>query len=218
MHLERQMHEQYVDTPVGQARLDWFDAIGTEKAVVVLGHGTATGVEAADLQAIAQALPLRGITVVLMTQPYRVEHNFSVSGESSLDIAWTGIWPHVAKSDVPIYAGGRSAGSQVACRTAHKLGASGVVALAYPIFGPGSSTEILNTKLPTLVVQGGADPFGTLANFPKLPGNFETVLIPGANHMFGDMSRDTTKNNLNMIVSAVGEWVTRQANVGHPKQ
>src|SRR5882762_11589920 len=109
------MDEQLVSTPVGTARLDWFPTQGRQRATVVLGHGTATGVEAQDLQALARVLPPVGITVVLVTQPYRVEGNFRVSDEGSLDRAWAAIWPDVSGSEVPLIAGGRSAGSQVAC-------------------------------------------------------------------------------------------------------
>jgi len=42
---------ELVSTSVGTARLDWFPAQGQPRAVALLGHGTATGVEAADLQA-----------------------------------------------------------------------------------------------------------------------------------------------------------------------
>jgi predicted alpha/beta-hydrolase family hydrolase len=69
------VYEQHVPTPVGQARLDWFPAHTRHRATIVLGHGTATGVEAAALQALARTLPKNGITVALMTQPYRIEHN-----------------------------------------------------------------------------------------------------------------------------------------------
>jgi hypothetical protein len=39
--------EELVPTPAGIARLDWFPASGQPRAVALLGHGTATGVEAA---------------------------------------------------------------------------------------------------------------------------------------------------------------------------
>ena len=78
-------------TPVGRARLDWFPATGPRRATLVLGHGTATGVEAGDLQALARALPDSGITVVLMTQPYRIEHDRRLSDEQPLDAAWEAI-------------------------------------------------------------------------------------------------------------------------------
>jgi hypothetical protein len=84
---------ELVPTPVGTARLDWFPARGQARAAAVLGHGTATGVEAADLQALAVVLPRLGITVALATQPYRVEGNPKVSDEASLDVAWKALWP-----------------------------------------------------------------------------------------------------------------------------
>jgi predicted alpha/beta-hydrolase family hydrolase len=141
-------------------------------------------VEATDLQALAQALPPLGFTVILVTQPYRVESNPRVADEQSLDRAWTAIWPSVSGLGVPVVAGGRSAGSQVACRTAGALGAHSVLALAYPLLGPGSPAELLATGRPTLVVQGGRDPFGRPDQFPKLPPDIELVAIPSANHMF----------------------------------
>jgi uncharacterized protein len=156
--------EDFVATPVGTARITWYPARGRVRAVALLGHGSATGIESADLQALAAALPPRGITVALVTQPYRLEANPVVAGEASLDLAWTAVWPAAARLDAPVIAGGRSAGAQVACRTASELGARAVLALAYPMLGPGSPAELLATGRPTLVVQGGSDPFGRPAS------------------------------------------------------
>src|SRR5580704_8272378 len=114
--------EQSISTPVGEARVSWFEPPGRARAVMVLGHGSATGVESADLQAIAGVLPSRGIAVALVTQPYRLAGRGG-SDEPSLDLAWRHIWPSAAERAVPVIAGGRSAGSQVACRTGKDLGA-----------------------------------------------------------------------------------------------
>jgi uncharacterized protein len=152
--------EDFVPTPVGTARITWYRARGRVRAVALLGHGSVTGIESADLQALAGALPLRDVTVALVTQPHRLEANPGAAGEASLDLAWTAVWPAAAGTGVPVIAGGRSAGAQVACRTAAELGAHAVLALAYPLLGPGSSQELLATGRPTLVVQGGSDPFG----------------------------------------------------------
>lgn len=202
------MHKQFVPTSVGRARLDWYPATGKHRATAVLGHGTATGVEAADLQALARALPDSGISVVLMTQPYRIEHDRRVADERSLDAAWEAIWPHVlAAADSPlVIAGGRSAGSQVACRTAAKLGATAVLVLAYPLLGPGSATELLSVALPTLIVQGGNDPFGRPNQFPRLAPNMCLVEIPSANHMFASV-RGGPDDALGDITTAVEQWV-----------
>lgn len=204
------MDQQFAPTPVGAARLDWYPALGEQRAAIVLGHGTATGVEAMDLQALARALPPLGFTVVLVTQPYRVEANFDVADEQSLDLAWTAIWPSVRSLELPLIAGGRSAGSQVACRTARALGAHAVPVLAYPLHGPGSAEELLRTGKPTLVVQGDRDSFGRPDQFPKLPSDMELVAIPSANHMFAGDASELGDTPLAQITAAVIGWLDRR--------
>lgn len=201
---------ELVPTPIGTARLDWFPAQGRPRAVALLGHGTATGVKAPDLQALATVLPRRGITVALATQPYRLENNRKVSDEASLDTAWTALWPSAAALGLPVISGGRSAGSQVACRTANDLGALAVLALAYPLLGPGSPRELLATARPTLIIQGGSDPFGTPENFPPLPTEFELVEIPSANHMFSTEQRNPRPTPLEQLTDAAAKWIDRQ--------
>jgi uncharacterized protein len=152
---------------------------------VVLGHGSATGVESADLQTLASVLPPRGISVALVTQPYRLSGGRLGRDEASLDTAWQNVWPHVAQGGLPVIAGGRSAGSQVACRTAKHLGAAAVLALSYPLLGPGSARELLATGVAMLIVQGAYDPYGRPEQFPLLPPGCELVEVPFADHTFG---------------------------------
>ena len=211
------MNEERVSTPVGTARLDWYPAHGEPRAAVVLGHGTATGVEAMDLQMLAGALPPLGFTVVLVTQPYRLEGNPHDANEAFLDRAWTAVWPSVSGLAVPIVSGGRSAGSQVACRTARALGAHAVLALAYPLLGPGSPAELLRTGRPTLVVQGARDPFGRPDQFPNLPPGMELVAIPSANHMFAAEVPDAGSAPLEHVRDAVVDWLDRTLGVRLPR-
>lgn len=72
-----------------------------------------------------RALPPRGVTVALVTRPYRVDANPSAASETSLDLAWTAVWPTATGLGVPVIAGGRSAGAQVACRTAVRVSRGG---------------------------------------------------------------------------------------------
>jgi predicted alpha/beta-hydrolase family hydrolase len=199
-----------VSTPVGTAGITWYPAHGPARAVALLGHGTATGVEAADLQALAAALPGHGVTVALVTQPYRMNRTRHGSDEASLDAAWRAVWPIAADLGVPVISGGRSAGSQVACRTAEQLGAHAVLALAYPLLGPGSPAELLATGRPTLVLQGTRDPFGRPDQFPALPPEIELVEIPNANHTFdtpGSIARSAT---MRLITDETSQWIKRQ--------
>jgi predicted alpha/beta-hydrolase family hydrolase len=208
------MKEQFVDTPVGPAAIAMYEATTPARAIVVLGHGSATGVDAPDLQAIAAALPPLGISVALITQPYRLArrngaHGANASDEHSLDVAWRALWPTVMTDRLPVIAGGRSAGSQVACRTAKTLGADAVIALSYPLLGPGSPRELLSTGLPLLVVQGGHDPYGTPDQFPPLPPTARLVEVPFANHTFGVPPRTggTTAGALAQVTDAVTTWL-----------
>jgi uncharacterized protein len=67
--------QEFVPTPAGTARITWYPARGSARAVALLGHGSVTGIESADLQALAGALPRLDITVALVTQPYRLDAN-----------------------------------------------------------------------------------------------------------------------------------------------
>jgi uncharacterized protein len=69
------VNEEFVVTPVGTARITWYPARGSGQAIALLGHGSVTGIESADLQVLADALPRRDVTVGLVTQPYRLEGN-----------------------------------------------------------------------------------------------------------------------------------------------
>ncbi|MEU6214001.1 alpha/beta hydrolase family protein [Streptomyces sp. NPDC004436] len=206
-----------VDTPAGEARITWHTA---RRAALVLavGHGAGGGIEARDLAALAAALPARGITVALVEQPWRVAGKKVAAAPKVLDEGWRGLWPALAKPGPPVVAAGRSAGARVACRTAADLGAAGVLALAFPLHPPGRpeksrAAELTGTGLPTLVVQGGRDPFGRPEEFPPPAGDtpYELVEVAHGDHGFAVPKKaDTTQEDaLRTITGAAGEWLAR---------
>jgi pimeloyl-ACP methyl ester carboxylesterase len=77
---------------------------------------------------------------------------------------------------------------------------------AYPLLGPGGATELLSVTLPTLIVQGGSDPFGTPDQFPRLPPGMRLVQIPSANHMFAS-ARGRSGDAFDAITTAVAAWI-----------
>lgn len=85
-----------------------------------------------------------------------------------------------------------------------------MLALAYPLLGPGSAAESLGTGKPTLIVQGGRDPFGRPDQFPKLPPDMELVAIPSADRMFAGDSPDSGATPLTQVTNAVTEWLDRR--------
>jgi uncharacterized protein len=165
-------------TPHGDARVHIHPA---EEAVgaLVLGHGAGGGVEAPDLVAATAAGLSQGFSVALVEQPYRVAGKRSSPRAEHLDAAWIAVLEDLAAGDLdglPLFAGGRSAGARVACRTAEATGAIGVLCLAFPLQpparagkapSPSRQPELDAVQVPVLVVQGANDRFGMPAAGPR---------------------------------------------------
>ncbi|MFD7130077.1 alpha/beta family hydrolase [Streptomyces sp. NPDC059894] len=197
-------------TDAGNARITWHRA-GKARLLLAVSHGAGGGIEARDLQALAAALPAHGVTVALVEQPWRVAGKKVAPAPKTLDVGWRGIWPAVAKPGLPVIAGGRSAGARVACRTAAELGAHAVLALGFPLHPPGRpersrAAELLGAGVPTLVVQGGNDPFGRPAEFPE--GPYELVEVPHGDHGLAVPKRAgiSQEQALETVTSAVVRW------------
>lgn len=199
-----------VETDAGTARITWHRAPGA-KLVLAASHGAGGGIQARDLGALARVLPAHGVTVALVEQPWRVAGKKVAPAPKTLDVGWRGVWPALERLGLPVIAGGRSAGARVACRTAGELGAAAVLALSFPLHPPGKpeksrADELLGTGVPTLVVQGGNDPFGKPGEFPK--GPYELVEVPGADHGFAVPKRAdiTQEEALEVVTSAAVKW------------
>ncbi|MER7896048.1 alpha/beta family hydrolase [Streptomyces sp. NPDC096046] len=199
-----------VETEAGTARITWHPARNA-RLVLAVGHGAGGGIEARDLKALAEVLPAHGVTVARVEQPWRVAGRKLAPAPRTLDTGWRGIWPALAASGLPVVAGGRSAGARVACRTATGLGAHAVLALSFPLHPPGKpeksrADELLGSGVPTLVVQGGNDPFGKPEEFPE--GRYELVEIPYGDHGFAVPKRAeiTQDAAVALITDAVVRW------------
>jgi hypothetical protein len=202
---------EIVETDVGTARITWHRA-KRARLVLAVSHGAGGGIEARDLQGLARVLPDHGVTVALVEQPWRVAGKKVAPAPKTLDTGWRGIWPALAGMELPVISGGRSAGARVACRTAGELGARAVLALSFPLHPPGKpeksrADELLGSGVPTLVVQGGNDPFGKPDEFPE--GSYGLVEVPYGDHGFAVPKRAdiTQERALEIVTDAVVEWV-----------
>ncbi|AZM55438.1 hydrolase [Streptomyces sp. WAC 01529] len=201
---------QLVETDAGEARITWHPA-RKPRLLLAVSHGAGGGIEARDLKALAAALPAHGVSVALVEQPWRVAGKKLAPAPKTLDVGWRGIWPALEKKGLPVISGGRSAGARVACRTATDLGAAAVLALSFPLHPPGRpeksrADELLGAGVPTLVVQGGNDPFGRPAEFPE--GTYELVEVPYGDHGFAVPKKaDVTQDEaVAVITDAVTRW------------
>ncbi|MFJ4782641.1 alpha/beta family hydrolase [Streptomyces sp. NPDC088794] len=206
------MVTEIVTTDAGDARVTWHPA-KKPRLVLAVSHGAGGGIEARDLQALAAVLPGHGVSVALVEQPWRVAGKKVAPAPKTLDVGWRGLWPALSAPGLPVVSGGRSAGARVACRTATELGAHAVLALGFPLHPPGRpeksrAGELLGSGVPTLVVQGGNDPFGRPEEFPD--GEFELVEVPFGDHGFAvpkraDIGQDEA---LGIITDGVVRWIT----------
>ena len=179
-----------VDTPHGPARAHLHPADAPTGALV-LGHGAGGGVTARDLAKVTAVASAAGLAVALVEQPYRVAGRRSPAPAHQLDAAWLAVVERMGSdelSDLPLVVGGRSAGARVACRTAAESGAIAVLCLAFPLHPPGRPDktrlpELDAVELPTLIVQGAADPFG----MPPSAANREVVAVAGNHSLTSDL-------------------------------
>lgn len=86
-----------------------------------------------------------------------------------------------------------------------------MLALSFPLHPPGKpeksrAEELLGAGVPTVVVQGGNDPFGKPAEFPD--GDHDLVEVPHADHGFAVPRRAdlTQEDALRVITDAVVRW------------
>ncbi|MFH0178982.1 alpha/beta family hydrolase [Streptomyces cacaoi] len=211
MSSETVVSTETVETEAGTARITWHHA-EKPRLVLAVSHGAGGGVEARDLRALAAVLPGHGVSVALVEQPWRVAGKKVAPAPKTLDVGWRGIWPAVVAPGLPVISGGRSAGARVACRTATELGAHAVLALSFPLHPPGRpeksrADELLGAGVPTLVVQGGNDPFGRPDEFPA--GGYALVEVAYGDHGFAVPKRAgvTQEETLEVVTAEVVGWV-----------
>ncbi|HEX3335711.1 MAG TPA: alpha/beta family hydrolase [Jatrophihabitans sp.] len=176
-----------ISTPSGPALTELDRPRGELRAVLVLTHGAGGGVETSDLMAVRGAALKAGIAVARVLQPYRVLGRRSPPAPAVQDSAWLAVVAALRArrglTATPLFVGGRSNGARVACRTARASGATGVIALAFPVHPPGRPDasrldELDGAGVPVIVIQGERDPFGR----PAPGADREVVVIPGGDH------------------------------------
>lgn len=182
-------------------------------ATLLLNHGAGGGIDSAELEALAAALPRQGITVIRLEQPWRVAGKKVAPRPAVLDECLIAA-ANQTRVRTPLILGGRSAGARAAARCVRALGAAGCLALAFPLHPPGKPEksrlhELQAVDVPTLVVQGERDPFGRPDEFPE---SHDLTIVPGGDHSFsvskrGEISQDEA---LAIVVESTLDWVVRE--------
>lgn len=192
-----------IETVAGPAAVV-VDETPAARLLVVLTHGSNGSVDAPDLLAVREVALDLGAVVARVTQPFRLAGRRAPGGAVKQDAAWAEVVESLRKRypEVPLVQGGRSNGARVACRTAARTGAVGVLALAFPLHPPGRpeksrADELRAAGVPVVVVNGDRDPFGV----PAARDAAEVVTLPGERH---DLSKDPAR-----VGAAVEPWLRR---------
>jgi predicted alpha/beta-hydrolase family hydrolase len=192
-----------IATPSGPARVE-LDDPGDPAFLLVMTHGANGGVDTPDLKAVrAVALELGG-AVARVLQPFRVAGRRAPGSAARQDEAWLTVVAALRErfGDLPLVQCGRSNGARVACRTAVKASARGVIALAFPLHPPGRpehsrAEELRQAAVEVVVVSGVRDPFGV----PDPEDATRVHVLPGEGHALAwDPSR---------IGRIAAEWLRR---------
>ncbi len=197
-----------VETPTGTARLH-VSAVVRARALVVLGHGAGRGADTADLLGLAAALPVLGVSVVLVDQPWVVEGRRIAVAPARLDEAWPAAVAAAREASrasrrTPLVVGGRSAGARVACRTSPHVRPDALLLLAVPLVPPAARASAereaaaralrreelqgpLRAGVAVVVAQGDRDAFGSARELRAALGarrgtRSEVVAVEGADH------------------------------------
>ncbi|GAB3816000.1 alpha/beta hydrolase [Tessaracoccus terricola] len=191
-----------VDTPLGPARSHLHRPESDPTALLLLTHGAGGGITAPDLHAATTAALTQGCAVALVEQPYRVAGRKLPGPIAQADVAWVALAEALHDGefkDLPLVTGGRSFGARVACRTSTETGSAGVLCLAFPTHPPGKPEKTRQPELdavavPTLIIQGTSDPFGT----PTPPPGGRLVTVAGDHSLKKDHAT---------IRTAVADWL-----------
>jgi hypothetical protein len=167
---------------------------GPKKAetALVLAHGAGAGMRTEFMEAFAEGLGQRGISVYRFEFPYMRE--ITATGRRRppnpagvLQQSWREVIDRLSGPKLVI--GGKSMGGRVASMVADACSVAGLVCLGYPFHPPGkpekTRTEHLAAlRTPTLICQGTRDPFGTREDVAayRLSAAIEICWLEDGNH------------------------------------
>ena len=152
------------------------------RATLVLAHGAGGNRDAVILRALAEELCDRGFVVARIDLPYRRRRPKGPPSPSTAAADRDGIRAACAtlraESDGPLVVGGHSYGGRQSSMAVAEDGttlADGLLLTSYPLHPPGKPDRLRTEHLPsitvpTLVVHGSTDPFGTTDEMTRAIG------------------------------------------------
>jgi uncharacterized protein len=199
-----------IATPSGTARVH-LDSPDDPAFLLAATHGANGGVDTPDLFAVRAVALASGGAVARVMQPFRLAGRRSPGSVAMQDEAWLAVVAALRArfGDIPLVQCGRSNGARVACRTAVKASARGVIALAFPLHPPWRpeqtrEDELRQAGVEVVVINGGRDPFG----IPGPASATRVYVLPGDDH---DLAKHPAR-----VGEIAAEWLRRWITAEHP--
>lgn len=191
-------------------------------ALFVFAHGAGAGENHPFMVAFARELAAHAVDVVTFNFPYmeakrKVPDRAPILESSFRDIiaearALSGLRSHA------LFIGGKSMGGRMATHLAAQGvdDLRGVIALGYPLHPPGKPEQLrvahlLQIRVPTLIVQGERDAFGTpielAPHVQSMPGGTTVHVVAGGDH---SLNRRAVKPDQVRaeVVPVIVNWMT----------
>jgi predicted alpha/beta-hydrolase family hydrolase len=189
-----------IETDRGRVEGLAYEASAPSGVAIVLGHGAGAGHRSAFMVDMARGLSQRGVDVVTFNFPYTEQRRRVPDRAPVLEQAFGAAMAAAAREfpDRAVAIGGKSLGGRMASHVAAALPPDvpvphALVLLGYPLHPPGQRdrlrvAHLASIRIPTLVVQGERDPFGTPGElspyFAQLHPPATVHVVPGGDHSF----------------------------------
>ena len=206
-----------------------FDGPETAKITILLAHGASGAMDSAAMTASVQALAQSGFCVARFEFDYMAARRTSNSRKPPPRAALL-ITEYLAAVDAlgakgKLIIGGKSMGGRVASMVGDELYASrkiaGLLCLGYPFHPPGKPDQLrtehlADLKVPTLIVQGTRDPFGTRDEVSSysLSKRIEILWLEDGDHDLKprkSVSGYSAADHLKTLGDAVSAWADKIA-------
>ena len=224
------MEDLVVQRPdgAGQVKARRYPAAGDAAgATLILAHGAGAPQTHPWMVGAATGLARRGVSVVTFNFAYMEAGRRVPDRAPVLEACWRDVIRAIREGDAPgaLFIGGKSMGgrmaSHVAARHAAEAGElAGLVLLGYPLHPPGNpgrrrDAHLASIALPTLVVQGTRDGFGTPAEvasaFGPLGSRLTLHAVEQGDHSFavprafGTNTRDVLDRVWDLVAAWIGQ-------------
>ncbi len=196
------------------------------QVTLLLAHGAGAPMDSPSMTLAAEALAAEGLAVARFEFGYMAARR---SGQRKPPPRAERVMPEfVAAVEAlgnsgPLIIGGKSMGGRVATMVASGLHAAGKIAgvlcLGYPFHPPAKPAQLRTEHLkplqvPTLVVQGTRDPFGTADEVPgyDLPDTIEVFWLPDGDHDLKPRKRISGfshAEHMATMAEKVADWTKR---------